>query len=83
MNKPFNNELRGVLFHNAKGNNPNRPDYKGKCQVDGVTYVISGWKREARESKEVFLSLQFERQAPAPLTKPATDAAPFNDEIPF
>ena len=36
----YDNNLRGVLFVNDKGDNPNRPDMTGSCEIDGVEYKI-------------------------------------------
>lgn len=82
----FNNELRGALFHNDKGDNPMRPDYRGRCQIDSKNYRISGWIRTSRAGQK-FLSLSFtadpgtpdaQGQPTGPPTTQADDA-----DIPF
>ena len=32
-----------ILFVNDKGDNPKRPDRKGKININGVEYKLSGW----------------------------------------
>ena len=36
------------VFVNDKGDNPNRPDYTGKCMVDGQELQISLWKSTSK-----------------------------------
>ena len=57
----FNDELRGALFRNDKGDNPARPDYRGRCVIDGKGYKISGWIRRAKASNQQYLSIAFTR----------------------
>lgn len=80
----FNNELRGVLFRNDKGDNPQRPDYRGTCQIDGDGYRMSGWVRQARATGKNFLTIAFTRDE----TLDVKDAKGFGtsdvlDDIPF
>lgn len=60
----YSNELRGALFTNNKGGNDKRPDYRGRCTIDGEDYRISGWVRTAVQSGQRFLSLSFTPEAP-------------------
>ena len=64
-------ELSGSLFKNDKGDNPNRPDYRGDICIGGVVYSLSAWIKEGQRGK--FMSLQ---ATPKPATQPAvvTDA---------
>lgn len=55
----YDNEMRGALFPNNKGDNPNRPDSRGRCTINGVNYRISGWKRTAQATGKPFISLAF------------------------
>lgn len=66
-------ELSGSLFKNDKGDNPNRPDYRGDICIGGVVYSLSAWIKEGQRGK--FMSLQ---AAPKPATQPAvvTDTPP-------
>ena len=36
------------VFVNDKGDNPKRPDYTGKCMVDGQELHISLWKSTSK-----------------------------------
>jgi len=81
----FNNELRGAMFRNDKGDNPNRPDYRGRCQIDGKPFRISGWVRQARTTGQNYLSLAFTADEAAPVpTPPDVPAQPVEeDPLPF
>ena len=76
----------GSLSLNAKKEQPNHPDYKGKATVAGVEFWISGWIKENESGK--WLSLAFtpkEAEQPPPTTRRATGEpgnAPDSD-IPF
>lgn len=49
----------GALFKNDKGDNPNRPDYRGDATLqDGSKVRISGWLKDGQKGK--FLSLKIE-----------------------
>ncbi len=40
----MDNEMKGVLFKNDKGDNEKRPDIKGELTIEGVTYQLAAWK---------------------------------------
>ena len=79
----------GALFKNDKGDNPNRPDYRGDAMVNGELVQISAWIKEGQKGKFMSLSFQAkEQQAPAPrqAQKPAPKGVPMDDldgDIPF
>jgi uncharacterized protein (DUF736 family) len=53
-------ELTGALFPNDdKSPGDNRPDYRGKCKIEGEEYFVSAWSRTARSGVEYF-SLAFQ-----------------------
>lgn len=54
----FDNTNRGTLFKNDKGDNPNRPDYTGKCNIAGTEYRMAAWIRDSRTGKK-FMSINF------------------------
>lgn len=57
----FDNTNRGALFVNDKGDNPNRPDYRGEINVDGKEFWISGWKKVyGNEPQKSLLSLSIQ-----------------------
>lgn len=74
---------QGSLFKNDKGDNAKRPDYRGSIKIGGVEYELAAWIKEGNKGK--FMSLNAkpkgERQERAPA--PQSDAAPFDDSIPF
>ena len=60
------------VFENDKGDNPNRPDFRGKGMIDGKLVWVSAWKKQTDDGKK-WLSLAFqprEEQAPAPSDRP-------------
>jgi hypothetical protein len=91
MNEPYDNTNTGALFANDKEGNEKRPDYKGKLDIDGVQYRISGWIRTPKSGGKKYMSLKaepFEQQAPKMQAKPAAPSAkPIiedeDDDIPF
>jgi hypothetical protein len=72
----YDNTNTGLLFKNDVGDNPKRPAYKGKVDVNGKEYEIVGWVREGKKGE--FISLKVEDKA---AFKPA--AKKDQDEIPF
>jgi uncharacterized protein (DUF736 family) len=59
----FDNTNSGAVFPNDKGDNPKRPDWKGKLNVAGVEYKISAWAKVAKNGRD-YLSLKVEEVAP-------------------
>lgn len=49
------------LFVNDKGNNPNRPDYKGTGMINGKQVRVSVWKKTAKSGVE-YLSGSIDEQ---------------------
>jgi uncharacterized protein (DUF736 family) len=83
----FNNELRGALFRNDKGDNPARPDYRGNCQINGQKYRISAWLRTSRAG-QTFMSMAFTLDQTAPPDPQAQQTAqpqgqPQTEDVPF
>ena len=84
----FQNELRGALFRNDKGDNPSRPDYRGRCTIGGREYRISSWLRTAQATGATYMSLAFtavEQAPPGTQAQPTAPAHPAHDEadLPF
>ena len=80
----------GALFANDfKGENPQRPDYKGKCMVNGVEMEMAAWIKGGENGKKKFMSISFSepRQKDAPKQKlgeaPSGNGPDFDDSIPF
>jgi hypothetical protein len=80
----YDDEKRGVLFKNDKGDNERRPDYRGKATLEGKEYKLSAWIREPKSGGAKFMSITFE-PADAPREQAAAErvAAALDDEIPF
>lgn len=86
----YDNTNKGALHKNDKGDNPNRPDYKGSLNVDGQEFWLSAWIRNKKDGSGKFMSLQIEpkqqqQQAPSkPRAKQASEVdVGEGDEIPF
>jgi hypothetical protein len=75
----YDNNLRGVLWQNDKGDNAGRPDYKGHCEIGGVKYWVSLWKK-AKDGKP-YCTLQFE--AAGGSTPQRSSAPVVEDDVPF
>ena len=73
----YDNTNTGILFKNDIGDNPKRPAYKGKIDIDGKEYQLAGWLREGKSGK--FISLKIDDKAAA---KPAAKVDD-DSEIPF
>ena len=50
-------ELSGSIWANDRKAQPEQPDYKGTVLVGGVTYYLSGWKKD--HNGREWLSLAF------------------------
>jgi uncharacterized protein (DUF736 family) len=61
MSQQYDNELRGVLFENDKGDNPNRPDFTGEATVNGQKYRMASWRKTSKNGKN-FLSISLEAE---------------------
>ena len=64
----------GALFINDKGGNDKRPDRRGKINIEGVEYKLSGWLRTPKNGGEKFLSLKVDRAESQP--QPGRDRTP-------
>jgi len=83
----------GALFKNDKGDNPNRPDYRGDIMLGGVLYEVSGWiKPKPSNPEEKFMSLSGKPKqsapkqaapAPKPQPKPSAGFDMDDGDIPF
>ena len=71
----YDNTNTGILFKNDVGDNPKRPAYKGKIDIDGKEYQLAGWLREGKRGK--FISLKVDDKAAAKSTKDEQDEIPF------
>ncbi len=72
--KQYNNELRGVLFTNDRRETDGHPHYQGNCEVEGVSYWLSGWIQQPKKGGDDFVSLALRRKdAPKDAPRPAKD----------
>ena len=79
----YDNTNSGALFKNDKGDNENRPDYKGSINVAGTDYWISSWLKTSQAgNKYMSLSVQVKEEK---VQQNAPEAAPddFSDPMPF
>lgn len=88
MAEQYDNTNTFALFKNDKGDNPKRPDYRGKVNIKGHEFVISGWVRTAKSDGSKFISGTVEpakkkEDAPKPVDPEQKSIADLDDEIPF
>lgn len=76
------NSNSGALFENDRKSNGRQPDMRGKINISGADYWLSGWWKSPRSGGPKFLSLslgdEVQQQGPAP----ARQAAPQRQEAP-
>jgi hypothetical protein len=76
----------GTLFANDfKGENPLRPDYKGKCMVNGVEMEMAAWIKGGENGKKKFMSISFseprQKDTPKQEQKKLGEAPDMNDDL--
>jgi uncharacterized protein (DUF736 family) len=86
----YDPNLKGVLFRNDKGENANRPDYRGTCVINNVDYNVSGWIKASKKTGDKYMSLSFQAKGEGKVTRsnqPAktemTEDNWHDDAIPF
>lgn len=55
----YDNTNSGILFSNDQGDNPKRPNYTGKVNVNGTEYKLAGWIKQGRNGE--FISLKVDK----------------------
>lgn len=81
----MDNNMKGALFPNDKGDNESRPDMRGEVTIGGVKYSVSAWKNTSQAGKP-YLGLkvsEWQEKAPAGQPAPQPQASDLNDAIPF
>lgn len=73
-------EGQGALFKNAKKAQPNHPDYRGDCLINGQECWISAWIKDGKQGKYMSLAIA-PKDAPAP--KAEQQKQDEDDGIPF
>lgn len=84
----YDNNMTGIISKNDRKDSDKHPDVKGQCEINGVAYWISGWRKERKDGTGSFYSLRFEaKEAPKVETykngirqSPKRDES---DEVPF
>lgn len=84
----YDNNMTGILSKNDRKESDKHPDIKGQCEIDGVQYWISGWRKERKDGSGGFYSLKFnpkeQQQAkPAKTQAKAKPEPEYEDDIPF
>ena len=70
-----------TLNKNDKGDNPKRPDYRGKLNVDGIEFTLSGWVREGANGKFISGAVAMVEAKGDARSKPAVEGA--DEDVPF
>ena len=78
----YDNTNTFALFKNDKGENPKRPDYTGKMNVDGIGFKISGWINEGANGKFIAGQVQLVKEMPGE-NKQVEGADVVDGDIPF
>lgn len=71
-----NKDMTGALFLNDKGDNPKRPDYKGRVVIEGKEWQLSVWKRTSKAGLD-YLSVAVD--APKAASEPKKE----DGDLPF
>jgi hypothetical protein len=77
----YDNKNTFTLNKNDKGDNPRRPDYRGKLNVDGIEFTLSGWVREGANGKFISGSVAMVEAKTEERAKPAVEGA--DEDVPF
>ena len=77
----YNNINTFTLNKNDKGDNPKRPDYRGKLNVDGIEFTLSGWVREGVNGKFISGAVAMVESKGEVRAKPAVEGA--DEDVPF
>ena len=91
MMSDYDDTNTGVLFREDEKQTERHPDMKGKINVEGKWYWLSGWKKVGKNSGKAFLSLSVTPQegasrgakAAAGIEAEVRQQPVGEDEIPF
>jgi len=75
----YDNNLTGVLFRNERKEKDTQPDYKGSCEVNGIEYWISGWKKQTAKGPALSMRFEVKEEKRAEPKNPQPD----DTDIPF
>lgn len=84
----YDNNMKGMLSRNDRKQNPNHPDFRGTCTINGVEYWIDGWTKDGKPGGKMegrkYFSLSFKpKNAPPAEPAPAATASEEDQDIPF
>jgi hypothetical protein len=77
-----------TLFRNEKGDNPKRPDWKGKALIDGSEYEVAAWDKRGAKGEFISGKIKVREMATKPEggglsgSRPRA-ATPDSDDVPF
>lgn len=57
MSKPYDDNMKGVLYKNDRKTSDKAPDFRGHCEIHHVKYWLAGWKKQAKETGNPYISL--------------------------
>ena len=77
----YDNTNTFTLNKNDKGDNPRRPDYRGKLNVDGIEFTLSGWVREGANGKFISGAVAIVEAKQEERAKPVAEGA--DEDVPF
>ena len=72
---------KGTLFANDKKGNDKAPDYKGKLDINGKTYNLSGWVNTSKQNGSKYLSISINEFTPKEVASKAQETK--KDDLPF
>lgn len=79
----YDNNMRGVLFKNDKGDNPKRPDMTGNMEIDGTKYRISAWNKTSQKGTDFLSFVVEEDDGSRKAAQPQQSQGGLDDDIPF
>lgn len=77
MNKQYDNTNRGIISENVYKKLPTHPDYKGKLNVGGKDFELSGWIQQRKDGSGEFISLSIQEPYNKDRNKSESDSVPF------
>lgn len=72
----YDNRNTGVLFINDRKESERHPDWKGKVNIDGTEYWLSGWKKQGQKGPFLSLSVGAPVESREKPPEPAPRSAP-------
>lgn len=82
----YDNDMKGAMFPNDKGDNEKRPDFRGDVTIGGIKYSLSAWNNTAKSSGKPYISLkvsEYVEVQPKQQQKQQLAQQTLVDEIPF